>query len=72
MHKLPTTIKSLIETLHAEIPHRCPSPTETEREIWMYAGKRAVVDMLLTVAEQSKLKINTAHPLQDEEQEEGD
>lgn len=58
MRKLPTDVKGLLETLNAEIPHRCPSPHESERDIWIYAGKRALVDYLLVVAEQSKLKVD--------------
>lgn len=69
MRKLPIDVKALIETLNAEIPHRCPQPTDSEREIWMYAGKRALVDMLLTVAEQSRMKINRGAGLPDDEQD---
>jgi hypothetical protein len=27
-------------------PHRCPDPKDPEREIWMKAGERRVVDVL--------------------------
>lgn len=69
MRKLPLDVKALIETLNAEIPHRCPQPHETERDIWMYAGKRALVDYLLTVAEQTKLKIDRGAGLPDDDEE---
>lgn len=74
MRKLPNDVKALIETLHAEIPHRCPGPQDSEREIWMYAGKRALVDYLLSVAEQSKMKINrgAAHRDDDDDTDGGD
>jgi hypothetical protein len=35
-------------------PHRCPDPTQSEREIWMRAGERRLVDVL-------KAKFEVAH-----------
>jgi hypothetical protein len=37
----------LIEKLDRDFPHRCPKPDQREREIWMNAGKRELVDHLL-------------------------
>lgn len=42
---LPLTTE-LIEGLDKLIPHRCPLPGQKEWEIWMYAGKRELVDAL--------------------------
>lgn len=70
MHKLPLDVKELIEALNAEVPHRCPRAEESERAIWMYAGRRALVDYLLTLAEQSRMKIDRSAGLPEEQQEE--
>lgn len=74
MQKLPPTVKALIEALNAEFPHKCPSPAQSERDIWMYAGKRALVDYLLSVAEASRVRIDRSASLDEDEQEdpEGD
>ncbi|WP_302262028.1 MULTISPECIES: hypothetical protein [Desulfovibrio] len=44
---LPLT-PDLVEGLDKLVPHRCPLPDQSEREIWMYAGKRQLVDALKT------------------------
>ena len=36
----------LIESLDKLYPHRCPRVGDTEREIFMYAGKRELIDTL--------------------------
>ena len=43
---LPTIPPELVEALDKLIPHRCPDPKATDREIWLYAGKRTLVDFL--------------------------
>ena len=35
----PTITRELMEYLEKHYPERCPSPTDSEREIWMYAGQ---------------------------------
>jgi hypothetical protein len=35
-------------------PHRCPDPAHSERELWMKAGERRLVDVL-------KAKYEAAH-----------
>ena len=45
--ELPYTAKELIEQLDEQVPHRCPDPGMSDREIWLYAGKRQLVDALL-------------------------
>lgn len=44
---LPLT-PDLVEGLDKLVPHRCPLPDQSEREIWMHAGKRQLVDALKT------------------------
>lgn len=36
----------LIDALDDLYPHRCPNPKDTEREIWMKAGERRLIDFL--------------------------
>lgn len=40
---LTPDIMSLLEECY---PHRCPDPFASEREIWMKAGERRLVDVL--------------------------
>jgi len=40
------TIEELIRELDSLIPHRCPRPDEDEKRMWMYAGKRELIDEL--------------------------
>lgn len=44
--KLPGTTDALVEALDALFPARCPSPDQTDRDIWMYAGKRQLVEYI--------------------------
>lgn len=46
LKQVPHVTPALVEYLEALIPHRCPSPEESEREIWMRAGERRLVDFL--------------------------
>ena len=43
-----------LDLLEQCYPHRCPDPSLSEREIWMRAGERRLVDVL-------KVKFETAH-----------
>jgi hypothetical protein len=43
---LPTIPPELVAALDKLIPARCPGLAEGEREIWHYAGKRALVELL--------------------------
>lgn len=52
---LPLT-EELVEGLDKLVPHRCPAVSQSEREIWMYAGKRALVDALLVAYKRQKEK----------------
>lgn len=38
--------EEFLATLDQMYPHRCPDPQDTEREIWMKAGERRLVDVL--------------------------
>lgn len=43
----PPLTKELIAYLEATVPERCPDPRVSDREIWMYAGKRELVRGLI-------------------------
>lgn len=45
--EIPTLATLLIAELDKMYPHKCPGPKDGEREMWMYAGKRELVDSLL-------------------------
>jgi hypothetical protein len=45
-HQFPRTVPEFIEWLDQVYPHRCPNPQDSEREIWMKAGERRLVDSL--------------------------
>lgn len=42
----PDIPTALMEWLQQQVPARCPDLTETDREIWAYAGQRALVELL--------------------------
>lgn len=46
MDKFPTFSTDLVELLTKQFPQRCPEPTESDREIWMYAGAAKLVASL--------------------------
>lgn len=52
---LPLT-EELVDGLDKLVPHRCPAVSQSEREIWMYAGKRALVDALMVACKRQKEK----------------
>jgi len=45
--KLPRSIEELIIWLDKLYPARTPKITESERQIWMYAGKRELIETLI-------------------------
>lgn len=47
MRRIPALDRALVEALSERIPERCPDPSWSEREIWMYAGKRELVKLLI-------------------------
>jgi hypothetical protein len=44
--KLPVYTEELISQLDLQYPHRCPSISDLDREIWVYKGKRDLIDTL--------------------------
>lgn len=59
MKSLPPLSADLVKELDATYPARWPRPDESEREIWMKAGERRLVDGLLarqSVKQESILK----------------
>jgi hypothetical protein len=45
---LPALAIDLIEELNKAVPEMCPNATMSDREIWMYAGKRELIRSLLS------------------------
>lgn len=41
--KLPPLDKELVDRLNVLYPERCPSVKDSDRDIWVYAGKRELV-----------------------------
>ncbi len=59
MKALPPTVIEMVEQLDESFPHRAPDPNDSEREIWMKAGERRLIDgllMRLRYTEQNALK----------------
>lgn len=56
MDSLPISVRQLIQELDDMYPERCPKLDDTEREIWMYAGKRAVVRHLKQLLEEGDVR----------------
>jgi len=49
---IPITAYDLILELNKRYPEKCPSISDTERSIWMYAGKRHLINELLNSLKQ--------------------
>lgn len=45
----PPVDEPLVRKLEKLIPEKCPEPTDSERDIWIYVGRRQVVRMLRSV-----------------------
>ena len=44
----------LVDWLDKTIPEHCPDVTDTDRQIWMYAGKRFLVRQIKAAFEKQK------------------
>lgn len=51
--KINGLTEDTLNDLNRAFPERCPSITDSERQIWMYAGKRELVRFL-----QQQLKVS--------------
>lgn len=51
---IPMTAEELIKQLDAAYPDACPNIKDTDREIWIKAGQRNVVQTLLTSLKQQE------------------
>ena len=51
METIPFIAPELMAELNRRFPHRCPDPKDSEREIWMKAGERRMLDYLQAVSE---------------------
>ena len=47
LRPIPHVPRDLVEHLSACFPDRCASPADSDRQIWIKAGARSVVDYLL-------------------------
>lgn len=43
---LPLYAEDLVKELAASIPEKCPALSDTDRDTWMYVGKRELVRSL--------------------------
>ena len=48
---------ALIHWLNTLYPEKCPNPDDTEREVWMKAGERRVVNTLIAKIKHSENKL---------------
>lgn len=46
MELLPYDTKDLLKDLDKEFPHKCPTVDMSDRDIWIYTGKRELIDFL--------------------------
>ncbi len=51
MRIIPPLDRSLIEALDERVPERCPDPSWSDREIWLYTGKRELIRLLISELE---------------------
>jgi F420-dependent methylenetetrahydromethanopterin dehydrogenase len=63
MEKIPFAAVDLIEKLDQLYPEKCPAVTDSEREIWMYAGARELVRRLVHRAKQEQEDEGVGHVL---------
>jgi len=45
--ELPLTAEELVKELDVIYPEKCPSPEDSSKDIWMYAGQRELVRVLV-------------------------
>lgn len=53
MEQLPQLSLDLVRKLDEMFPERCPSKSDSERDIWIYSGKRELVRFLVSLTETS-------------------
>ncbi len=58
--ELPDLSRRLLERLDELYPDKCPDPSDSERDVWIKAGQRKVVNFLWDVYdEQNETIIST-------------
>ncbi len=45
----PPIDEALLKKLEEAYPEKCPDPSDADRDIWVYVGRRSVVRMLRSV-----------------------
>lgn len=56
---LPDLSRRLLERLDELYPDRCPDPNDSERDVWIKAGQRKVVNFLWDVFDEQNETIIT-------------
>lgn len=54
MEPIPVYSIDLVAELDKQFPERCPGVKDTERDIWLYTGKRELIRNLLLRAEMAR------------------
>lgn len=60
---LPPIPRELVEALGWAFPERCPDPSDDERTIWIKAGRRDVVRLVMEWEAQQRGEISSHPPL---------
>lgn len=53
----PAVPSDLLKELNSRYPDRCPGVLDTDREIWMNAGRRSVVQLLTQKFEEQNTSV---------------
>lgn len=69
MDRLPELSDDLLRELEKLIPNRHPALSMTDREIWFEAGRRSVVDFLLSLKNNPKRRRLLPEPQSQEEED---
>ena len=59
-HPVPPISTALLDHLDIHYPERCADPNDTEREIWMKAGERRLINRLRHIHARQEASITAA------------
>lgn len=54
MNHIPLHAYDLIDDLNEAYPEKAPDPEDSEREIWMKAGERRLINRLLVIKQREE------------------
>lgn len=57
VHRDPPVTRELVEWLERAFPNRCPSPADSDREIWMAVGAVKVITKLKQLSEKQSTTV---------------